>query len=213
MAFEYSPDAEPDAGPDDDDNDSSRLPSLPILLSVSTFFLSFPMLFSFPICFGTFLCSFPSLQFTLKALISLAILMMPILFLPRERRGKEEEETPPRPQLMLETYVNWRKECDSVLANKETMTSIPTAPWWPCSVPSCEKLESLHACQHSLDQLFRCADGYNGLDLGSVLKEEWRRWHPDKFSRCPEAARKSIMKETTVIFQVIGNLLDKAAKE
>lgn len=115
-------------------------------------------------------------------------------------------------QWTLQTYIAWRLKADEALASKETMTAIPQLPKWTCYVKGCERIEEVKTCRHSIEKLFECAHGYAGLDRESVLKEEWRRWHPDRFQRCPEWSKQSIAKGATVIFQVIGSLLEEYKK-
>lgn len=70
-------------------------------------------------------------------------------------------------------YAAWRHKCDLFFASNSG--NIPDPPHWPCDEVGCQSPRLLKACQHSFEKLFA-----SGGRLEEVLREELRRWHPDR---------------------------------
>ncbi|KAH6629298.1 hypothetical protein C7974DRAFT_184359 [Boeremia exigua] len=99
-------------------------------------------------------------------------------------------------------YMQWRARTEALLSARETMTRFPAPPFWPCA-RACRPLGALGACPHSLERLYRAAGG----SFEELLKAEKRRWHPDRFERCPVAGREGIKEMAQGMFVLVQGLL------
>lgn len=100
-------------------------------------------------------------------------------------------------------YLQWFAECGSLLSHRETMTRFPEPPAWPCP-SNCQTNLILKACPHTIARLYRAS----GADLRQTLKEEKKKWHPDRFQRCPEPWRQEMVAKAQEMFKIIGILMD-----
>jgi len=99
-----------------------------------------------------------------------------------ERQHRQRKEQEARHEAAAKTfewqeaarqYAEWKAKCNNFF--KSDTGDIPEPPHWPCEEPSCQRRRLLKACQHSLEKLFA-----SGGRLDEILKEELRRWHPDR---------------------------------
>lgn len=101
-------------------------------------------------------------------------------------------------------YDQWRADCNALLARPETMRRFPDPPFWPCT-DGCQDDGVLKACRHTIKQLLETS----GANLRRLLKLERLRWHPDKFSKCPQPSRELIQAKATKMFQIIETLIQE----
>lgn len=82
------------------------------------------------------------------------------------------------------------------------MTAFPALPAWRCSNLGCAAHGSnraLSACACNIKLIFRSMDR-------ASLKKERLRWHPDRFSSCPEKVREKFQKMAEEIFVVVDEI-------
>lgn len=116
-------------------------------------------------------------------------------------------------------YRDWHESCTAALADKSTMTEIPTPPIPACSL--CQRiaisshLEIPLTCGHSMDELYRAAiEGSFAKSDSSpsyfqVLKEERNKWHTDRFSACKVEYKAKIQDMARLLFVATNELFIK----
>ena len=118
-------------------------------------------------------------------------------------RPKSQKEcatrTPPEAE-----HKAWLLAIDAAFANLKTMDTFPAPPAWTCGSLACETTDrAISACPCNLRVIFKgVAD----------LKHERLRWHPDKFSICPEGCRESHQRKAKEVFVVVDSLYRNGQK-
>lgn len=107
---------------------------------------------------------------------------------------KPATPTPPKPE---QTIAQWRTMTETLFANYSTMQTFPQPPVRRCLNTSCTNVtRSLRACIHSIEDAFWRIPNLN-------IKKERLRWHPDRFSSCPEQHRELFQKMAQEVFVVL----------
>jgi hypothetical protein len=104
-----------------------------------------------------------------------------------ERKWQKARESQRRAENDHKAYRQWLGQCEVLLSSREAMTRFPDPPFWPCS-EGCQAHGILKACQHTIKRLFQ----EPGSPLEELLEKERRKWHPDKFERCPDSSREHL---------------------
>lgn len=125
----------------------------------------------------------------------------------RRRRARTEQETKPQPQPKQtaqprpqQTVKEWRATTEMLLVDYSTMQTFPQPPVRRCVNATCVNVaRNLSACSHSVEAAFR---ELPGLDV----KKERLRWHPDRFSSCPEENREAFQKMAQEVFVVLDEM-------
>lgn len=96
----------------------------------------------------------------------------------------------------------WHDSIATALANPSDVRTFPRPPWWLC-----ERAGSGVKCPVVAVGLCQCcaADLFDGRDL----KAERRKFHPDRFSRCPENARKAVQADAADVFKLVDALYEE----
>lgn len=96
----------------------------------------------------------------------------------------------------------WHDSISTALANLADLRTFPRPPWWVC-----KRAGSGEKCPVVAVGLCQCcaADLFDGRDL----KAERRKFHPDRFSRCPENARKVVQADAADVFKVVDALYEE----
>jgi hypothetical protein len=102
------------------------------------------------------------------------------------------------------------EQCETSLAHRENMTSFPDPPFWPCGKSCGDNNGVLKACRHTIARVYRTAFEAKYL---TVLPEDKRKWHPDRFARCPETAREGLKAKAAELFKIMEQVLEDGRKE
>jgi hypothetical protein len=117
---------------------------------------------------------------------------------------------PVRPTDTL-TAAKWRPTVSIALVDRSTMTVFPDPPSRWCPDLTCRKNSStrkLAACPHNLEKTLSADPAFP-----DSLKVERLRWHPDKFSKCPEDVRELFRAKASEIFVVVNRLYQQEGKK
>jgi hypothetical protein len=104
----------------------------------------------------------------------------------------------------------WKIACDKALSDRSTMTSFPDPPYSSCAKRGCgitRNQRTLRACQCNIAAALQQDPEYP-----ASLKAERLRWHPDKFSVCPEEHRLVFQAKAKEIFVVANHLYERDGK-
>lgn len=104
----------------------------------------------------------------------------------------------------------WKIACDKALSDRSTMTSFPDPPYFSCANRGCgitRNQRALRACQCNIEAALQKDPEYP-----ESLKAERLRWHPDKFSACPEEHRLVFQAKAKEIFIVANHLYESEGK-
>jgi hypothetical protein len=117
--------------------------------------------------------------------------------------GHQEAPKDPRPSKA--SIEQWFHQIDDALADHSKMRTLPTPPAWPCNNLDCKRNKAngtriLEACPCCIRYIFQ----------GRDFKNELLRFHPDKFSRCPEEVEDQIQKMAKEIFVVVDEMYKAA---
>ena len=93
---------------------------------------------------------------------------------------------------------------EAAFADYSHMHTFPEPPIESCTKVSCqtEKGRFLKACRCNIGSAFSRVDD---------LKNERLRWHPDRFSRCPEQSRTLFRKAADEVFVIIDAIWQRTA--
>ena len=119
-----------------------------------------------------------------------------------QRQCQKQQEARRHAESDQRAYKDWRQRCDKFRDNRETMTTFPAPPTWPCTAAQPCNREILEACRHSIERLYRASGG----DFQERLKEGKLEWHQDKFAKCRESCRQEMERKATEMFKIIGQL-------
>lgn len=112
-----------------------------------------------------------------------------------------------------EKFEEWMAESDEAIFDKESLTvdSFPVPPCGLCPLRLCKlrAVDSLGICAHTLKLWYqRSTNVYR-----EALLLEYRRFHPDRFSKCSDEVRDIMVHRATVYFQLIGTLLEATEED
>lgn len=131
---------------------------------------------------------------------------------PQATAGAERPPPPMRPELFRRgrpeqsVIEAWFEEIDRALANPSKLRAFPQPPRWVC-----ERERAGGPCAKHAFWLCGCV--LSSLFQGRDLKAERFRFHPDKYSRVPEAARQAVQREAGEMFKwVDGMYADSQAR-
>ena len=119
-----------------------------------------------------------------------------------QRQRQKQQEARRHAESDQRAYKDWRQRCDRFRDNRETMTTFPAPPTWPCTAARPCDREILDACRHTIERLYRASGG----DLQERLKQEKLEWHPDRFAKCKQWCREEMQRKATEMFKIIGLL-------
>lgn len=122
----------------------------------------------------------------------------------RKQQAKAQEEQRRRIDGDRRVYGQWLGQCEALLSCLENMNRFPDPPFWPCTL-QCKSSKDLRACHHTIERLYRAS----GKPFQELLKQEVRRWHPDKFSKCPKSSLMIIQAKAAEMFKIIQGLIEK----
>lgn len=113
-------------------------------------------------------------------------------------------------------YTQWAAQCDIYFTSTALRTSFkhPPQSMCKCREVACltykEAENSLGACKHDMEALFRGSDCYSL----AWLRKERLRWHPDKFvTRCDSIYKQELLKKATQMYAIYEELIqDEIAK-
>lgn len=127
----------------------------------------------------------------------------------QERIRRQREENELAEELALQFYL-WKTGWDDTLSKKRVLT---TFPHFPVQILFCEEIsckifkeepDSLRACRHDVERLFRAS----GMYSHAWLKKERLGWHPDRFGqRCDPDYRKALKKKSEQLYQIMEQLM------
>jgi hypothetical protein len=104
----------------------------------------------------------------------------------------------------------WKLACDKALSDRSAMTSFPDPPYYGCRLVSCtsnRNQRALKACPCNIAKALQ-----HDPDYPESLKSERLRWHPDKFSICPEEKRAVFQAKAKEVFVVANDLYEREGK-
>lgn len=125
-----------------------------------------------------------------------------------QRRRQKEQGDRRRAEGDRRAYRQWRAQCETFLAHRESTTRFPDPPSWPCTA-GCPDNEVLKACRHSIKRLYQASSS----NLQETLRNEKRAWHPDRFERCPPISRQKIKAKAVELFKIIQELEGEILRE
>ncbi|KAK5125814.1 hypothetical protein LTR85_012090 [Meristemomyces frigidus] len=121
-----------------------------------------------------------------------------------ERPREEKAERPifQRPSKAVRTITvkdiqDWHQACVTAFLDKPNLRSFPEPPSEACTSATCaaeKKDRALKACKCTLRKIF-CGP--------RDLKQDRIRFHPDRFSTCPEDVRGDVQKKAKEVFVVV----------
>ncbi|RDI77590.1 Restriction of telomere capping protein 5 [Venturia inaequalis] len=97
-------------------------------------------------------------------------------------------------------FKTWDTHTTTVLADKATLEIFPAPPIKCCSIACNKRKGVLNFCEHSLEGFMR---GCGGGGLRERVRCEVRRFHPDRFMKCPEGVREGILKRAGEMFSML----------
>ncbi|MCJ1480154.1 hypothetical protein MMC06_000308 [Schaereria dolodes] len=106
----------------------------------------------------------------------------------------------------------WSTACQC-LANPITLLRFPNPPGYHCKMVndkqnSCLKAEHLKICHHDLERTLRGS----GMYSYEFLRKLTFKFHPDKFSACPEEVREEMKIKAQEVFQLLRKLIEMEQK-
>jgi hypothetical protein len=126
------------------------------------------------------------------------------------RKQREERHVARKQREERHICRQYLEQCEMSLAHREDMTSFPDPPFWPCGKSCGDNNGVLKACRHTIARVYRTAFEAKYL---TVLPEDKRKWHPDRFARCPETAREGLKAKAAELFKIMEQVLEDGRKE
>ncbi|MCJ1232013.1 hypothetical protein MMC12_008694 [Toensbergia leucococca] len=129
------------------------------------------------------------------------------LTLEAERSRRAEEKL--RHELVRTTaWKTWSASCES-LSDPSALTRFPDPPTYGCKMPTkrqnaCLKGDHLQACHHELEWMLRGSGQY----CHDFVRQLTFKFHPDKFSACPDAVRAKMEGKAKDMFQMLRKLME-----
>ena len=117
-------------------------------------------------------------------------------------------------QALRKKLNQWQVDAERCFRNMPGAQAFPDPPLQACKVcklkvHTVKEKPILDFCEHSLERLLRLREDGS---YATILKDEERRWHPDRFARAPKNLKEDMMKKATVMFQLFQILLAKERK-
>jgi hypothetical protein len=126
------------------------------------------------------------------------------------RKQREERHVARKQREERHICRQYLEQCEMSLAHREDMTSFPDPPFWPCGKSCGDNNGVLKACRHTIARVYRTAFEAKYL---TVLPEDKRKWHPDRFARCPETTREGLKAKAAELFKIMEQVLEDGRKE
>ena len=127
---------------------------------------------------------------------------------------------PPQPTVARDSYATWYENASAAFADYSKMKSFPAppAPRFTCTKPVCIRgkgARALELCACDVEKAFKMlqSTSTSGAPPKLVLSKERLKWHPDRFSKCPEELRADFQKKAKEVFVVVDRMYaaEKAA--
>ncbi|KAI4147731.1 MAG: hypothetical protein LQ340_005417 [Diploschistes diacapsis] len=128
----------------------------------------------------------------------------------RRREQEAAEQTRRQAEALRYTQCkDWLHRADDALRNKDLMMEFPAFPRWDCPLTlneryPCSPSPRLGTCRHRVKALYSVE-----AELEKALKHTRKKWHPDKFMRCPEGTREDLIASVTEFFQILESLYEE----
>lgn len=121
----------------------------------------------------------------------------------REQKERAERAERQRKESDRKTSMHWLAHCEVLLSHVETLTLFPDPPFRPCTEATpCLDNTILRACPHSMKKLYQAS----GRQYKELVQIERRRWHPDRFAKCPMESREEVQRKATELFKIVDRL-------